>query len=98
MVRVVLTGSPGAVTAAPSTKWMGLTPSDYAFGRSWAVYTASGDHVYSLGAFLVSGTDFRSNWAPLMIQTYSRAWGFQMWGCGGHDRIRQRGQVHARLQ
>lgn len=82
MVRVYLTGLPGAVTATPSTKWMGLTPASYAFGRSWAAYTASGDHVSSVGAFPVSGTDFGSNWAPLMIQTYSRAWGFQMWGCG----------------
>lgn len=81
MVRAYLTGTPYAA-AIVGTNVFGLTPTVYNYGREWAGYTASGDYVSSTGGFPSSGTSFGSRWAPLFIQTYSRQFGFQVFGCG----------------
>lgn len=81
MIRVYLTGAPVAV-ATTGTNYFGLSPTPYNYGRSWAAYSAAGDYVSSTSGFPSSGTSFGGHWAPLYIQTYSRKWGFQLWGGG----------------
>ncbi len=66
----------------PVTTWLGLTPAPYAFGRSWASYTSTGDYVSTTAGFPSSGTNFGGHWAPLIVQTFSRGLGFQTWGVG----------------
>ena len=81
MVRVYLTGTPVAINMS-STNMFGLTPTSYTYGRTWAGYTASGDYVTSTSGYPSSGTSWGDRWAPLFIQTYSRKFGIQTWGCG----------------
>lgn len=79
--RLYMTGTPAAV-AVSGANWFGTGPTIYTDGRTWAAYEAAGDYVSSVSGFPSSGLSFGTHWAPLMIRTYSRALGFQFWGCG----------------
>lgn len=81
MARVRLVGAPVAVDISSSSLF-GLTPETATFGRTWAAYRAAGDYVSSTAGYPNSGTTWGDRWAPLFIQTYSRKFGIQTWGCG----------------
>lgn len=81
MVRTYMTGSPVAAAVTGSSIY-GTAPTVWTRGRTWAAYSASGDYVTTTTGYPSSGSSFGNRWAPLMIQTYSRKAGYQLWGCG----------------